>query len=403
MTETSSIAFTVYPDDCDAFGHLNQASLLTLFERARWDAIARGPGIDLFTRNHVQPVVRKTTVEYYEQVFPGDRLHFSIELGQQGQTSFTLRQSARKERGSRPVAEAELVFVCVDRDGKPQAVPDEVSTLFGGRPSRRTGVTQHLSVNGLATAVDASGDGVAVLLLHGFPLDRTVWRQMSGKLTGWRRIAPDLRGFGLTEAPESGYSIGAYTDDLVALLDTLHIERAVVCGLSMGGYVAFDMVRRYSDRVRALILMNTRATPDNAEGRARRDATLARVRRDGPTFLAAEMLPKLLAPATRQTMPDVVEHVRNMITNQVSDGVAGALAAMRDRPDSTLTLSEIDVPTLVMAGRDDQIVPVAEARTMAEGIPHAQFSVIPDAGHLTPMEQPVNVTRVVKEFLESLD
>ncbi len=359
--------------------------------------------MDVFTRNHVQPVVRKTTVEYYEQVFPGDRLYFSIELAQQGQTSFTLRQSARKEHGSRPVAEAELVFVCVDRDGKPHAVPDEITALFGGRPSRRTGVTQHLSVNGLATAVDASGDGVAVLLLHGFPLDRTMWRQVSGKLTGWRRIAPDLRGFGLTEAPESGYSIGAYADDLVALLDTLHIERAVVCGLSMGGYVAFDMVRRYSDRVRALILMNTRATPDNAEGRAKRDATLARVRRDGPTFLAAEMLPKLLAPATRQTMPDVVEHVRNMITNQVSDGVAGALAAMRDRPDSTLTLSGIDVPTLVMAGRDDQIVPAAESRTMAEGIPHAQFSVIPDAGHLTPMEQPVNVTRVVKEFLESLD
>jgi len=398
----SPVELSVYPDDCDAFGHLNQASLLTLFERARWEALSAGPGADAFQKNGVWPALRKATVEYLQQVFPGERLRFDLVLTHHGHTSFAVRQSARKIDSDTLAATADFVFVCVGREGRPVQVPPEVSRFLGARPWHRSGATQQVSVRGLALAVDVTGDGPPVLFVHGFPLDRTLWRPLMATLTGWRRIAPDLRGMGLSDAPETGYTIAAYADDLVALLDALHVDRAIVCGLSMGGYIAFDLLRRHSNRIQGLILANTRAGADDAEGRARRDAMIARVRRDGTGFLKEDMVPKLLAATSVQTMPDVVRQVSAMVTGSPPDGIAGALAAMRDRPDSIDLLPQIAVPTLVVAGSDDQLIPLAESRAMASAIPHAHFAVIPAAGHLAPLEQPVNMSRVVREFLESL-
>ena len=261
---------------------------------------------------------------------------------------------------------------------------------------------QRIAVRGLSLAVDATGDGPAVLFIHGFPLDRSLWRPLASMLTGWRRIVPDLRGMGQSDGPESGYSMAAYADDLAALLDALRVERAIVCGLSMGGYITFELLRRHARRVQGLVLVNTRAGADDAEGRVRREAMIVRVRRDGTGFLGDEMVPKLVAPATLETMPDVVRQVTTMATGSSPEGIAGALAAMRDRPDSTPLLPQIALPTLVVAGSDDQLIPPAEARAMATAIPDAHFAVIPSAGHLAPLEQPVNTGRVVREFLESL-
>jgi pimeloyl-ACP methyl ester carboxylesterase len=397
-----SVEFTVYPDDCDAFGHVNQASFVALLERARWNALATGPGMDAFTRHEAWPAIRKTTIEFYRQVFPGDGIRFSIEFQREGQTSFFVRQIARKVGDEGTVAEAEFLFTCIGKDGRPVPVPPEVGQFFGARPSRRTGVTRHMRVRELLTAVEVNGDGDAILLAHGFPLDRTMWHRFSGILTGWLRVFPDLRGLGLNQMPDSGYSMAEYADDLVALLDTLHIEKAVFCGLSMGGYIGFEMLRRHADRVRALILMNTKAIADDPEARAVRDRTITRVRRDGSGFLADEMIPKLLASTSLQAQPDVERMVRNMIEQSPAEGVVGALTAMRDRPDSTPMLPEIAVPTLVVHGSDDNLIPIEEARAMADGIPGAHFAVIPAAGHLSPLEQPVNTGRVVREFLESL-
>lgn len=402
MTSDTPVEFTVYPDDCDAFGHLHQASFLVLFERARWDALVRGPGMDVFTRHDVWPAVRKTIIEYHRQALPGDRLQFDIELVTSGRTSFQMRQTARAAGDGGIVATTDSVFVCVGKDDRPAPVPPEVARYFTARPSRGTGVAQHLNVSDLAMTVEVNGDGPAVLMVHGFPLDRTMWKSVSSTLTGWRRIIPDLRGCGLTEVPESGYSIATYADDMVALLDTLHVDRAVVCGHSMGGYIAFDLLERYPDRVRGLILVSTRATADDADGKARRDAMITRVRRDGTGFLAKEMTEKLLAPTSLQTMPDVVTQVRGVIANSQPDGVVGALSAMRDRNDVRSTLANIAVPTLVVAGSDDQLIPLPVTKFMADAIPDAHFSVIPAAGHMAPTEQPVNTSRVIKEFLEAL-
>jgi 3-oxoadipate enol-lactonase len=272
---------------------------------------------------------------------------------------------------------------------------------LGARMPRQTGIAQQLAVAGFSMAVDITGDGPAVLFVHGFPLDRSMWRAVAGTLTGWRRIAPDLRGLGLSEGRDGPYTMAGYADDLAALLDTLHVERAIVCGLSMGGYVAFEILRRHAERVRGLILVNTRATADDPSAGAARDAMIARVRREGTGFLADDMLPKLLAPSSIQTMPDVVRHVREMVTHSPAQGVIGALTAMRDRPDSTATLGAIPIRTLVVAGSDDRMIPVAAARSMAAAIPDAQFAVIPAAGHLAPVEQPVNTGRMIRGFLEA--
>ncbi len=373
-----------------------------MFERARWEGFARGPGMDLFTRHNAWPLVRKATVEYYAAAFPGDVLRFDTTLTHHGRTSFSLNQTARRDADGTLVAEADFVFVCVDPNNKPMHVPEEIRLFFGTRPSVRPGALQHLMVRRIALAVDVQGDGPAIVFIHGFPLDRTMWCHLIAPLTGWRRIAPDLRGMGLSDAPSGSYTMQEYADDLAALLDVLAVDEAVVCGLSMGGYVAFELVRRHPQKVQALILANTQAEPDSSEGKAKRDELIHLVQQGGSGAIADRFIPKLLAPSSLSAMPQVVEHLRTMIGGSPPEGLVGALEAMRDRPDSTPLLSEITVPTLVVAGREDKLISIDHSRSLADLIPDAQFTVIPEAGHLTPMEQPIATSRVIGEFLESI-
>jgi YbgC/YbaW family acyl-CoA thioester hydrolase len=393
----------VYPADCDARGHVNQAAFVALFERARWEALSQGPGADVFERHEVWPAVRKATIEYYAEARPGQGLRFETTLTQLGRTSFSLHQSARRASDQTLVAEADSVFVCVDASGAPVAVPGEIRAFFGTRPSVRAGAVQHFDVRGVGTAVDIQGDGPAILFIHGFPLDRTMWRSLVAPLTGWRRIAPDLRGMGLSDLPSAGEAgIAAYADDLAALLDVLQVEEAVVCGLSMGGYIALDLARRHKSRVRGLVLANTRAEADAADAKAARDAMIELVEREGVEALVPRLVPRLFAPASLAALPDAVEHVKTMVRGSRPAGLITALRAMRDRPDSTDLLSSIDVPTLVITGRDDQLISPMCSHTMAQAIPGAHFTVIPDAGHLAPLEQPIATSRVVTEFLQAL-
>lgn len=401
MSIVPPIDLTVNPSDCDAQGRISQSAFVRLFEQARWEQLARGPGMDVFARHGSWPVVRKATLEFQAPVGGGDRLRFETSLTQHGRSSFSLHQVARKE-GAGVAADADFVFVCVNPTGEPTAVPPEIQDFFGRRPSVRASETQHLAVRGLALALDVQGDGQPVLFIHGFPLDRTMWRQVMATLTGWRRIAPDLRGLGVSDVPES-YSMAEYADDLAALLAALHVQNVVVCGLSMGGYVAFELIRRHPGRVRALILANTRADPDDEAGKRRRGDMIALVEREGPAALADVLLPQLLAPANLRAMPHVAQHLRTMIGGSPVKGVVGALRAMRDRPDARPLLAEIKVPTLVIAGREDQLISPASSRTLADAVPGAQFTLIPDAGHLTPLEQPVTTSRVIAEFLASLE
>jgi 3-oxoadipate enol-lactonase len=393
------IDLTVYPDECDAFGHLNQASFLSLFERARWEMLARGPGMDVFTRSGAWPAVRKTVIDYHVAAFPGDVLRFQQALTHHGRTSFTMRQTARRLSDETLIATAEFVFVCIDREGRPTPVPEEVGRFMNERSAPQSNL-QRLTVNGVNLAVAVRGEGPAVLFIHGYPLDHTLWQHAVASLEGYRRIAPDLRGMGLSDAPDLGYSMATYADDLADLLDALGVDEVVLCGLSMGGYIAFEFLRRWRHRVRGLVLMDTRAEADTPEGRRGRDAATALARDGGAAAVAAAMLPKMLAPSASDML---VARVREMMSATPVSGIVGALGAMRDRVDSTPLLSTLEgVPALVIVGQEDQITPPDRARAMADALPQARFVSIPGAGHLSPLEQPAAVTEALASFLRSL-
>ncbi|HEY3011631.1 MAG TPA: alpha/beta fold hydrolase [Gemmatimonadales bacterium] len=396
------IDLVVYPDECDAFGHLNQASFLSLFERARWEMLLRGPGMDVFTRAGAWPALRKTVIDYRAAAFPGDVLRFSQALTHHGRTSFTMRQTARRVRDDTLIASAEFVFVCIDRDGRPVLVPEQFSQYMNAR-RQSSGDVQRLMVHGVNLAVEVRGEGPAILFVHGYPLDRTIWREQVDALEGYHRIAPDLRGMGQSDAPDLGYSMAIYAADLAALLDVLGVGEVVLCGLSMGGYIAFEFLRNWRSRVRGLVLMDTRAEADTPEGRRARDAAAATAREGGAAAVAEAMLPKMLAPATLAEHLNTVERVRALMAGMPVAGIIGALAAMRDRAGSESLLPTLaGVPTLIVVGEADSLTPPDQARAMAEAIPGARFAVIPGAGHLPPVEQPSATTERLREFLSSL-
>ncbi|MEO7986644.1 MAG: alpha/beta fold hydrolase [Gemmatimonadales bacterium] len=393
------IDLTVYPDECDAFGHLNQASSLSLFERARWEMLARGPGMDVFTRAGAWPAVRKTVVDYHVAAFPGDVLRFEQTVTHRGRTSFTMRQTARRLKDDTLIATAEFVFVCVDPAGRPTPVPAEFSAFVEvGSPT--AGEVRRVKVNGVNLALEVRGEGPAILFVHGYPLDRTIWADQIDALDGYRRIAPDLRGMGLSDAPDLGYSIGIYADDLAALLDAIGVEEVIVCGLSMGGYVIFEFLRRWRGRVRAMVLMATRAEADTADGRRARDAAAALARESGAAAIADSMLARMLTAETINGSSGMAARVRTLMAATPVAGIAGALAAMRDRPDSTGLLPTLgDLPTLVIAGEEDQLVTADATRRMADAIPGARFVLVRGAGHLVSVEKGKEVVAVMREFL----
>ncbi len=243
-----------------------------------------------------------------------------------------------------------------------------------------------------------------VLFIHGFPFDSSMWRHQIAALSNWRRVVPDLWGAGLANIPASAgpYAIAEQATSLVGTLDDLHIDEVVVCGQSMGGYIAFELLRAFPARVRAAILCSTKATADTPEAKRGRDVMASKAEREGPGAIAAELVPKLLARATLERQPAVVREVTTMIERQPVYGMVVTLRALRDRPDSTPLLGQIRIPVLVVAGDDDQITPAAGMEEMARAIPGAQFTVIPGSGHLSPLEQPQAVNAALNAFLAQL-
>jgi pimeloyl-ACP methyl ester carboxylesterase len=248
------------------------------------------------------------------------------------------------------------------------------------------------------------GAGTPVVLLHGFPLDHTMWSAQIDALAGrCRVIAPDLRGFGRSSLgdadPKRGVSMEQYADDVAELLDALAIREAVVLvGFSMGGYIAWQFVRKYRPRLRALVQCDTKAAADSAEARGGRLKMAEMVGQWGAARVAELMGPKLLAARTFGTKPEVVAAVRRVVEQTSPAAIAAAQRGMAARPDMTAFLSQIDLPTLVVVGAEDAISPPEEMRSIAAAIPHAQFVEIADAGHMTTMENPEAVSEALVRF-----
>ncbi len=392
----TAVTLTVYPDECDAFGHLNQASYLALFERARWELLARGPGMDAFARSGVWPAVRRATVDYHAGSWPGDRLEFTLELVGRGRTSFTLRQRAVRVGDHRLVATAELVFVCIDQKERPVAVPEDILAALGAIVPRIT-----LPDGGSLAYEDVGSGGVPVVFVHGYPLDRTMWRAQLGGISSHRLIAPDLRGFGESSLPPEGMTIADHADDLAQVIDSLKLGKVVIAGLSMGGYVAIEFARRHRELLAGLVLMDTRAEPDDETGKAARDAAIRTAEGEGGVrAVARSMADKLFAS-------EVDVGVRDQLVEQMArtpvEGVVSALAAMRDRHDGRSVLAEFaeaGIPAMVMVGSEDSLTPPSAARTMVELVPEAEFIEVEGAGHLPPIERPATVNEALQRFLD---
>jgi pimeloyl-ACP methyl ester carboxylesterase len=239
-----------------------------------------------------------------------------------------------------------------------------------------------------------------LLLVHAFPLDHRMWApQMDAFAPARRVVAPDLAGFGGSTVPGRA-SVEAHADDLAMLLDDLHIERAVVVGLSMGGYIALAMWRRHSRRLAGLVLADTRAGADTDEARANRRTLASDVGERGADAAREAMLPGLLSPGAA---PALREHVAEIIGGQAPAGITAALGAMAARPDATGDLAAIEVPTLVLVGRRDTVTPPTEAEAIAQAIPGARLAIVPGAGHLANLEEPGAFNAALRGFLNALD
>ncbi len=249
---------------------------------------------------------------------------------------------------------------------------------------------------GQPARIRESGAGPAVVLVHGYPLDGAMWSGVARALAGrFRVLKPDLPGRGETAAPAEG-RIEDYADFLDAVFEGLG-EPAGLAGFSMGGYASLALVRRRPAALRALALVDTRASADDAAGKAKREEAINTVRAQGVAPIAEAMVARLLGPMSLSNR-DLVDRLKRIMLRQKPETVAADLAAMRDRPDSSDVLREIAVPTLVVVGDSDTLTPPSDSQAMAGTIPGARLVTVPAAGHLTPMERPGAVAAALGDF-----
>ena len=239
-----------------------------------------------------------------------------------------------------------------------------------------------------------------LLLLHGYPFNRTMWReQMEALRDRYRVVAPDLRGLGESKAADVIAPMEQMAADVAVLLDQLQLERVAVCGLSMGGYVAFDFFHSFPDRVSGLVLAGTRAPADNDQERQARERQAARLLGQGMRGIADETLPKLLARETLERRPEVADRVREMIEGTSPPAAAAAQLGMAARRDYAQDLPSMNVPVLIVVGREDTIRPVSDAEFMHQQLRDSRLEIIENAAHVSNLDQPEEFNRILKEFL----
>ncbi len=254
------------------------------------------------------------------------------------------------------------------------------------------------TVNGTTLNYQELGTGRPLVLLHGFPLDARIWReQMAGLSDRFRVIAPDLRGFGQSKSADA-FTMESLAADVHALLADIGALPAVLGGLSMGGYVALAFAKKYPSDLLGLALIDTKAEGDTAEGKAGREKMIELVRSQGAKAVAEQMMPKMLAPDTETSRPQVKRELDQIMNAQSPLTIEHALAAMRDRPDLVEQLPSIATPTLVLVGEHDAITPPAGAEKMSKAIPKSTYVLVRGAGHMSAMEQPQQVTDALRRF-----
>lgn len=255
-----------------------------------------------------------------------------------------------------------------------------------------------------AVAFDDVGSGtLPVVFLHGYPFDRSMWHaQLEALRSSFRVISIDLRGFGASDDPESIPTIDGHADDVIRLMDDLHVGKAVVCGLSMGGYIALNAQKRYPERFLGLILCDTQCNADTPEGREKRYQAVAAIEAGGADEFRDGFVKKVFCSKTYTDLPDVVAAIRTVVFATSSSRLVGGLQALAERSESCSTLRNIEVPTLIICGKEDSLTPVAQSEFMHQQIRGSSLRIIENAGHVSNLEQPDEFNHHLKGFLDRL-
>jgi 3-oxoadipate enol-lactonase len=260
-------------------------------------------------------------------------------------------------------------------------------------------------INGWNTSytIDGNASGQPVVFIHGFPFSQEMWRPQVAPLSSdYRVITYDVRGHGESEVGDGQYTIEFFVDDLIALLDYLKIEKAVVVGLSMGGYIALRAIERNPEPFRGLVLCDSRSEADTNEGKIKRAASIQSVRTDGVKKYAEGFVRAVFAPKTFERDPEAIKFIKRIIEKTAPIAIAGTLLALASRTDTTESLSKISVPTLILVGEHDALTPVSAAKSMSEKIRQSEFHVISNAAHLSNLENPEEFNRHLLDFLQRL-
>lgn len=263
-----------------------------------------------------------------------------------------------------------------------------------------------IEVRAATLHVHQEGEGEVLLLLHGFPLDHTMWRRQIAEFRGqFRVVSPDLRGFGASTiesiAAKTGVEMADYAHDIVEMLDQLEITEPVnLVGFSMGGYVALQFLLEHSNRVRTLTLVDTRAVADTPPMQEARFSMAENVEGWGAGHVAQLMLPRLVGGSTIENHPEVAVEIESIIGRTNPVAIAAAQRGMAHRTDMSPLLARLEIPTLCLVGEEDAITPPEAMQSMANAMPNATLMVIKGAGHMSPMENPADFNRSLGEFLE---
>ena len=270
---------------------------------------------------------------------------------------------------------------------------------------RELGNNIRITINDLAVSYNdegKTGDPV-IIFIHGFPFNKYMWnKQMEVLKENYRVIAYDVRGHGNSDAGAEDFSIDLFATDLLNLMDALKIDKAMLCGLSMGGYIALNAVENDPDRFDALILSDTTCTADTREAKEKRMKTIESIKKDGVEKFAEESIKNLFAPESFSTKKLEIAAVREMIVNTTEESLCKTLRAFYERKETCSKLSDIYVPVLIMVGEEDKITPLAAAQLMNEKIKESLLSIIRHAGHLSNIENPVEFNNQLEEFVSTV-
>jgi len=261
-----------------------------------------------------------------------------------------------------------------------------------------------IHANGLNIRYDDLGvGGTPLLFIHGFPFDKSMWQpQLDFFKTGSRVIAYDIRGFGKTTVSMEEASMSLFADDLVEMMDVLEIPQVIACGLSMGGYILLDAVSRYPERFKAIILSDTQCIADSPEGKEKRYKTIELIKSVGLNNFADGFVKNIFCTESLENKKDLVEKIKQVILSTTSETVIASLMALAKRNERCTDLAKINVPALIVCGKEDKITPLAQSEFMHAHIADSVLAAIENAGHMSNLEQPENFNRHLADFISGL-